>query len=142
MEWIARARALATRAHAGQVDKAGQPYIGHVGRVAARVSGDDDTEVVAWLHDVVEDCPAYAAQVQDFPEHIQRAVQLLSRSSTADADLYYAGIAANPMALKVKVADIADNADEQRLGALDPATAERLRGKYRLALAALGQAQV
>jgi len=137
MVWIARARALATAAHAGQVDKAGQPYIGHVGRVAARVSGDDDAEVVAWLHDVVEDCPGSAAQVQAFPPAVQRAVQLLSRNSTPDADHYYARIAADPLALKVKQADIADNADEDRLAALDTATAERLRVKYRHALAQL-----
>ena len=55
MDWIARARTLAAEAHATQVDKAGQAYFGHVGRVAARVRGDDDAEVVAWLHDVVED---------------------------------------------------------------------------------------
>ncbi len=93
MVWIARARALATAAHAGQVDKAGQPYIGHVSRVAARGS--------------------------------------------ADPDQYYARIAADPLALKVKRADIADNADEDRLVALDTATAERLRVKYRHALAQL-----
>ena len=42
MDWVARARTLAMEAHAGQVDKAGHPYIGHVGRVAATVRGDDD----------------------------------------------------------------------------------------------------
>jgi (p)ppGpp synthase/HD superfamily hydrolase len=139
MDWIARARTLATEAHAGQVDKAGQAYIGHVGRVAARVRGDDDAEVVAWLHDVVEDCPGFAAQVQHFPAAIQHAVQLLSRNGTDDATRYYARIAADPLALKVKLADIADNADEHRLAALDAATAERLRGKYQHALAQLGQ---
>ncbi len=59
MDWVALARTLATEAHAGQIDKAGQPYIGHVARVAAAVRGDDDAEVVAWLHDVAEDCPAF-----------------------------------------------------------------------------------
>jgi len=85
MDWIAGARALATEAHAGQMDKAGQPYIGHVGRVAARVRGDADAEVVAWLHDMVEDCPGFAAQVQAFPPAVRHAVQLLSRNSTPDA---------------------------------------------------------
>lgn len=33
MDWVALARTLATEAHAGQIDKAGQPYIGHVARV-------------------------------------------------------------------------------------------------------------
>lgn len=139
MDWVERARTLAMEAHAGQVDKAGHPYIGHVGRVAAAVRGDDEAEVVAWLHDVVEDCPAFAEQVKAFPDPLQHAVRLLSRTSAADADTYYARISADPLALKVKLADIADNADEARLESLDAATAERLRDKYRRALAALGQ---
>ncbi|MBA0098304.1 phosphohydrolase [Stenotrophomonas indicatrix] len=139
MDWVARARTLALEAHAGQVDKAGHPYIGHVGRVAAAVRGDDEAEAVAWLHDVIEDCPAFAGQVQAFPAPLQDAVRLLSRTSAADADTYYARISADPLALKVKLADIADNADEARMASLDAATAERLRDKYRRALAALGQ---
>ncbi|CAH0228545.1 phosphohydrolase [Stenotrophomonas indicatrix] len=139
MDWVAHARTLAMEAHAGQVDKAGHPYIGHVGRVAAAVRGDDEAEVVAWLHDVVEDCPAFAEQVQAFPAPLQDAVRLLSRTSAADAATYYTRIAADPLALKVKLADIADNADEARLASLDTATAERLRDKYRQALVALGQ---
>ncbi|AVJ33678.1 phosphohydrolase [Stenotrophomonas sp. MYb57] len=139
MDWVERARMLALEAHAGQVDKAGHPYIGHVGRVAAAVRGDDEAEAVAWLHDVIEDCPAFAGQVQAFPAPLQDAVRLLSRTPAADADTYYARISADPLALKVKLADIADNADEARLASLDAATAERLRDKYRRALAALGQ---
>ncbi|WP_313248560.1 phosphohydrolase [Stenotrophomonas indicatrix] len=139
MDWVTRARTLALEAHAGQVDKAGHPYIGHVGRVAAAVRGDDEAEAVAWLHDVIEDCPAFAGQVQAFPAPLQDAVRLLSRTPAADADTYYARISADPLALKVKLADIADNADEARLASLDAATAERLRDKYRRALAALGQ---
>ncbi|MGB9101267.1 MAG: phosphohydrolase [Stenotrophomonas indicatrix] len=139
MNWVERARMLALEAHAGQVDKAGHPYIGHVGRVAAAVRGDDEAEAVAWLHDVIEDCPAFAGQVQAFPAPLQDAVRLLSRTSAADADTYYARISADPLALKVKLADIADNADEARMASLDAATAERLRDKYRRALAALGQ---
>lgn len=137
MDWVARARTLALEAHAGQVDKAGHPYIGHVGRVAAAVRGDDEAEAVAWLHDVIEDCPAFAGQVQAFPAPLQDAVRLLSRTSAADADTYYARISADPLALKVKLADIADNADEARMASLDAATAERLRDKYRRARAAL-----
>ncbi|TPD71405.1 phosphohydrolase [Stenotrophomonas maltophilia] len=139
MDWVERARMLALEAHADQVDKAGHPYIGHVGRVAAAVRGDDEAEAVAWLHDVIEDCPAFAGQVQAFPAPLQDAVRLLSRTSAADADTYYARISADPLALKVKLADIADNADEARMASLDAATAERLRDKYRRALAALGQ---
>ena len=45
------ARAIAERAHAGQVDKAGKPYIGHPAHVAVSVEGDK-AKAVAWLHDV------------------------------------------------------------------------------------------
>ncbi|WP_237771954.1 hypothetical protein [Stenotrophomonas maltophilia] len=138
MDWVERARALAIEAHAGQQDKAGRPYIEHVARVAGAIKDDPIAQATAWLHDVVEDCADHASRVGDFPAPIQRAVQLMSRNSAADAETYYARIAADPVALKVKLADIADNADEARLAALDAATAERLRSKYRHALAALG----
>lgn len=138
MDWVEQARALASEAHAGQQDKAGRPYIEHVARVAAAIRDDETAKAVAWLHDVVEDCAGHAGRVADFPAPIQHAVQLMSRNSAPDADTYYARIAADPVALKVKLADIADNADETRLAALDAATAARLRGKYRHALAALG----
>lgn len=72
MDWVALARTLATEAHTGQTDKAGQPYICHVARVAAAVRGDDDAEVVAWLHDVAEDCPAFAARIEVFPARCAR----------------------------------------------------------------------
>lgn len=45
---VERAKALAYRAHAGQVDKAGRPYIEHVARVATAVAGDPYAEAVAW----------------------------------------------------------------------------------------------
>lgn len=119
MDWVERARALAIEAHAGQQDKAGRPYIEHVARVAGAIEDDPIAQATAWLHDVVEDCDDHASRVGDFPAPIQRAVQLMSRNSAPDADTYYARIAADPVALKVKLADIADNADEARLAALD-----------------------
>ena len=47
------AERIAREAHAGQVDKQGQPYILHVERVAAAVS--EPAKAAAWLHDVLED---------------------------------------------------------------------------------------
>lgn len=107
-------------------------------RVAAGVHGDADAEAVAWLHDVVEDCPAYAAEVQAFPAAIQQAVACLTRRDDVPDDDYYAAIRANPLALKVKLADITDNRDPARLLHLPPETAQRLREKYAHALQALG----
>ncbi|KAF1015516.1 MAG: GTP pyrophosphokinase [Stenotrophomonas maltophilia] len=140
MDWVVEARTLACEAHAGQQDKAGLPYIEHVARVAAAIHDDDIAKAAAWLHDVVEDCPQHAARLEVFPAPVREIVTLLSRHSAPDAQQYYARIRQHPRALKVKLADIADNAHPRRLLQLPPAVAERLRGKYAAAPAALGTA--
>jgi len=140
---VERAKDLAHRAHAGQVDKAGRPYIEHVARVASAVSDDPEAETVAWLHDVLEDAPQ---EMQNWLGHhlednfygvVVDAVIDLTRFPGYPTDAYYADIRANPLALRVKLADIADNANEDRLALLDKKTAARLRRKYEKALEAL-----
>lgn len=129
---VERARRVAERAHAGQVDKAGAPYITHPERVAARVSGDPAAEAVAWLHDVVEDCDVTPDDLRahGFDEDVVTAVEALTFLDGDDRDAYYARIAANPLALTVKLADLADNSDPARLSRLDGATRARLERKY------------
>lgn len=135
MDLVQQAKDLAHRAHAGQVDKAGRPYIEHVARVASACADDPEAEAVAWLHDVAEDHPEYYARIAELmPIPILVAVQLLDRNVAGD---YYGRIAANPLALSVKLADIDDNADESRLALLDEKTADRLRRKYARAMDAL-----
>lgn len=134
---VQRAKELAYRAHAGQVDKAGRPYIEHVARVAAAVSDDPEAEAVAWLHDAGEDHPQYAGEIANgFPFRIVIAVMNLDRSMSGQ-DEYYLFIKGNELALRVKLADIADNSNEDRLALLDEKTAARLRRKYAKAIAAL-----
>jgi len=134
-----RAKELAHRAHAGQVDKAGRPYIEHVARVAAAVADDPIAQAVAWLHDVLEDCPfEFGLELaRAFPDEIEGAVLDLTRFECIPEADYYAEIRKNPLALRVKLADIADNADESRLALLDADTADRLRRKYAAARQAL-----
>ncbi|MGX9960671.1 phosphohydrolase [Xanthomonas euvesicatoria] len=135
---VQQAKSLAYRAHARQADKAGRPYIEHVARVAEAVAGDPTAEAVAWLHDALEDAPDIAEEFWAFPAAITRSVHYLTRVPGQDSALYYAQIARDPVALKVKLADIADNSDESRLSVLDRATAARLRRKYGKAMAMLG----
>lgn len=131
MTLVERAKQLAYRAHAGQVDKAGRPYIEHVARVAAAVADDPEAEAVAWLHDVTEDAPQFEDAVFDLmPPRLYGACLLLDRSGGARARDYYQRITEDAIALRVKLADVADNADESRLALLDEATADRLRRKY------------
>lgn len=134
---VERAKDLAYRAHAGQVDKAGRPYIEHVARVAAAVSDDPEAEAIAWLHDVVEDCPKFAERLWDFPISTWESVSRLTRNSLNSDKAYYFNIQSDPIALRVKLADIADNSNEERLALLNKATADRLRKKYAKAMKAL-----
>lgn len=132
------AEEIAAAAHRGQVDKAGQPYITHPARVAARVAGDENAVAAAWLHDVVEDTAVTLADLEEaFPAEVTIAVDALTRrAGEAPAD-YYARVRAVPLALTVKLADLADNSDPQRLARLDAATRERLIAKYARARAEL-----
>jgi (p)ppGpp synthase/HD superfamily hydrolase len=140
---VSRAKALAHRAHAGQVDKAGRPYIEHVARVAAAVSDDPVAESVAWLHDVFEDSPDFVVANEreffSFPDEVMKSVVAVTRTGhdlESDA-FYYICIRMDALALRVKLADIADNSSEERLALLDEKTAARLRRKYAKAIAAL-----
>lgn len=135
---VSRAKALAYRAHEGQVDKAGRPYIEHVARVAAAVSDDPVAEAVAWLHDVIEDCKEeFKLEVLNFPYRVVRAVNDLTRWHFLKPETYYACVRSNDLAMRVKLADIADNSSEERLALLGRKTADRLRNKYAKAIEAL-----
>lgn len=128
------AAVLARSAHAGQIDKAGAPYIDHPARVAARVRAGghgDDAEIVAWLHDVVEDTDVTLVDIErEFGPRIAGAVDAMTRRP-GEGDGYYERVAADPLALAVKRHDIDDNTAPERTARLDPATRERLAAKYR-----------
>ena len=132
---------LARSAHACQTDKSGAPYIDHPARVAARVRAaghGDEAQIVAWLHDVVEDTDVTLDRIeQEFGPRIARAVDAITRRPD-EGDAYYRRVAADPLALTVKRHDIADNTDPQRLARPDPHTRDRLAAKYAHALAVLG----
>lgn len=148
------ARHLASFAHAGQTDKAGEPYIYHPQRVVGRVvehplfdslpAADKGIAImVAWLHDVIEDTAVTTVVLSHTgcPYEVNYRVRLLTRPkvhSDAGTERYYLGISEDPIALLVKECDIADNADPARLARLDSATQERLARKYAKARAALG----
>ena len=130
--------ALATKAHAGQLDKAGRPYIEHPLRVMARVSGAP-AKMAAVLHDVLEDTEVTAAELLSLgcPPEVVRAVEALSKREGEGYEDFVARAAKDPIAREVKRADLLDNSDESRLGQLPPDKAARLREKYRKGLAVL-----
>ncbi|WP_328322251.1 HD domain-containing protein [Streptomyces sp. NBC_00388] len=131
----AGAEALARRVHAAQTDKAGQPYTVHLAAVAEGVAargGTDEQIAAAWLHDAVEDGALTASWLESAP--LSRAVKDMVAAMTKRAgespEAYAARILAVPGALLIKEADLAHNADPQRLAVLDAPVRERLTAKY------------
>ena len=140
---VALAEAIATWAHTGQVDKNGYDYIDHPRAVFYRIFADDsedyDGQIVAWLHDVLEDTDVTCSTLDSFfPKYIVNAVVLLSRNLSAGGDGYYSNIKKNQLALRVKLQDIAHNTSPKRIAKLDEKTQERLKRKYAHALEVLG----
>ena len=133
-----RAKDIATTAHQGQVDKAGMPYIDHARRVAERVALVDDRPdavAVAWLHDVVEDTATTLDELRarGFGHDVVAAVDAMTRRPD-EGDEYYRRVAADDLAIVVKLADIWDNTDPDRVARLGPQDRTRLQDKYRHAL--------
>lgn len=116
MPTIERAIEIATSAHAGQRDKAGQPYIFHPLRVMFRVDGNYE-QMAAVLHDVVEDTSITIDDLarEGFPPEVLRAVAALTKLPGETRLEAAARAAADPVARKVKLADNAENMDLSRI---------------------------
>jgi len=138
MATLERAIALAAEAHAGQVDKAGAPYILHPLRLLLAVDAPTD-RIVAVLHDVVEDTPwtLEVLRKEGFSEEVVAALDALTKRPGEAYDAFIGRVAANPIARRVKRADLMDNLDLRRLPAVTEADCARL-ARYRAALAQLG----
>ena len=130
---IERAIAIASEAHAGQVDKQGCPYILHLLRVMAAGTTDEE-RIVGVLHDVLEDTDYTDEDLfhLGFTLEIVRAVVALTHTRWQSNDEYYAQVKSNPLALAVKRHDVDDNYN--RLGEVrDLAVRQRLKDKYEYA---------
>lgn len=144
---IAIAKAIATIAHLGQTDKAGNPYIDHPRRVAQILTTQNRTpNVIAagWIHDVLEDTTITAEDLKasglEWP--VISYAQTVSRRDGETPEDYYDRIVNGPVgAFYVKAADIRDNTDTNRLALLDDATIARLTRKYAKARLLLGIAE-
>ncbi|WP_135477346.1 HD domain-containing protein [Candidatus Chloroploca mongolica] len=116
MATLERAIELAASAHAGQVDKAGQPYILHPLRVMLRMSTAHE-RMAAVLHDVVEDTQVTLEQLRSegFPAEVVSAVAALTKRVGESRLEAAARAAADPVARAVKLADNAENMDLSRI---------------------------
>lgn len=116
MATLERAIQISAKAHEGQVDKAGQPYIIHPIKVMLRVQNEAE-RIAAILHDVVEDTDITFDDllIEGFSNEILEAVEALTKRD-GETRLEAAKRASrNPIALKVKLADNAENMDISRI---------------------------
>ncbi|MFF4710064.1 HD domain-containing protein [Streptomyces eurythermus] len=140
---LAEVETLARAAHDGRTDKAGRPYAEHLAAVAEGVrarGGDPDQIAAAWLHDAVEDAALseeWLAQAR-LTARTKAIVRALTRGPGESPEAYAARILATPGALLVKEADLAHNADPDRLAVLPEPVRTRLTGKYDRMRALLG----
>lgn len=116
MSTLEHAIALAAVAHAGQIDKAGQPYILHPLRVMLRLESEHE-RMAAVLHDVVEDT---AKTLDDliqagFPAPVIAAVKALTKRPGETRMEAAQRAKRNAIARAVKLADNAENRDLSRI---------------------------
>jgi len=110
-------------------DKAGEPYLGHLVRVSNGMTTVDGM-VAGLLHDVVEDIPNI--EFEDLldigiPLNIVETLRLVTKESTAEKlskeeklirynrEIDNIIASGNDLALELKIADMSDNYDEDRL---------------------------
>jgi len=118
---------IAVQVHSGQKDRYGKPYILHVLRVMGRGNTDEE-RLVAILHDVIEDSPMTEQDLRDagFPEKVVSAVVALSRGESEHWDSYIERVRRNPLAVRVKLADLRDNMDLSRIDKITDEISQRL----------------
>ncbi|MBK5941425.1 HD domain-containing protein [Halochromatium roseum] len=136
MSYVENAIQIATKAHEGQQDKAGKPYIEHPLRVMAAMQTDQE-RAAAVLHDVLEDTDTTAAHLLQagIPERVVIAVKALTKRPGEPYADFVARCADDQIARAVKTADLKDNMDLSRL----PVVTEKDRARTEKYAAALAQ---
>lgn len=137
MSTLAKAIAYCAMAHVHQVDKAGAPYALHPLRMMLSLTEECD-RMAALLHDTIEDCGVTVAHLETagFPPAVIEAVLALTKREGEPYEDFIRRAARNPIARRVKIADLRDNMDLARIAAPAEADFARLE-KYRRALSIL-----
>ena len=131
MSTLEKAIEIATEAHKGQYDKAGNDYIGHPLRIMD-VGRTEEEKIVGVLHDVVEDTEWTFAQLaaEGFSQEVIDALQCVTKlSENENYDDFIERVKKNPLATAVKINDLSDNMDIRRLPYLSDKDVKRLK-KY------------
>lgn len=137
MLMIEHAITFATAAMVGIIDKAGKPLILHALGVMSdpELTGKEYLQVVAVLHDVVEDAGVPLHRIEElFGPEIARSVNAITHRPSEPRVVYYDRVNNDPLATIVKKADIRHNLRPERLRLLRAEERERLVAKYSTAM--------
>ena len=141
-ELTVKAMHIAYNAHSGQTDKNGMPYIFHPFHLAEQMHTESEI-CTALLHDAAEDTDITLEKLaEDFPKEITDALKLLTHDKNIDYFDYVREIKTNPIARKVKLADLKHNSDLSRMTASGIVPSEkdiRRREKYLKAIEILNE---
>jgi (p)ppGpp synthase/HD superfamily hydrolase len=136
MSTLERAIAIAAQAHAGQIDKAGAPYVLHPLRVMLGVTTLEE-RITAVLHDVCEDCEGWdfaRLRGEGFSDEVIAALESVTKIDGESYEDFVKRAAANPIGRRVKLADLTDNSDLSRIASPTAKDHERL-ARYQRAIA-------
>ena len=128
---LMKALLVAIKAHQGQKDKGGKPYILHPIRVALNVKGKDE-KIVALLHDVIEDTSFTIDDLDFLSKEQRKALLLLTHDDNVPYMEYIVELKKNKIASKVKLADLEQNMNLKRLKTISNKDLKRLE-KYKRA---------
>jgi (p)ppGpp synthase/HD superfamily hydrolase len=134
MSTLERAIQIAAAAHVGQVDKAGAPYILHPLRVMMQLE-EERERIVGVLHDVIEDTPISieALRAEGFSDEVLSALECLTKRPGEEYTAFIARAGSSSLSRRVKLADLRDNANLERLAS--PTREDRARAeKYVVAI--------
>ena len=135
---VFKAMIIAYNAHMGQFDKAGVPYIFHPIHLAEQMDTEEEC-IVALLHDVVEDTEVTFEDLEkEFSKTIIDAIRLLTHDKSVDYMEYVKNLKNNPIAKKVKLADLRHNSDTTRLLKITEKDIKRVE-KYKKAIQLLNE---
>ena len=125
---------LCFEAHKDQIDKSGMPYVFHPFHLAEQMA-DENTTIVALLHDVIEDTEYTLDDLRNFgfAEDVLSAISLMTHADDVPYMEYVEKIKTNPIAKAVKLADLKHNSDMSRLDRITQIDEERAK-KYKQAI--------
>lgn len=130
---------LCFEAHKNQQDKSGLPYVFHPFHLAEQMK-DENTTIVALLHDIVEDTPCTIDELRNigFDNQIIEAISIMTHNESVPYMEYIRQIKPNPIAKAVKLADLKHNSDLTRLDMITEKDLKRVE-KYQTAISILNE---